>query len=129
LWPSLIWNIFSFTFSVDNKWTGLTQALSGQFCASLNFIDTKTSVSPKYSFRREGVANPKSMDSSLLRYSALGREIVCTENLTPWKKLLPCDSKVVLKKQWKHLFNVHFPSIRYKYLTSKHWLFFSDSVD
>lgn len=27
------------------------------------------------------------------RYSALPREIVCTENLTPWKKLLPCASK------------------------------------
>ncbi|KHJ76944.1 hypothetical protein OESDEN_23436 [Oesophagostomum dentatum] len=25
-----------------------------------------------------------------LRYSAQGRETVCTENLTPWKKLLPC---------------------------------------
>lgn len=27
------------------------------------------------------------------RYATLPREIVCTENLTPWKKLLPCDSK------------------------------------
>lgn len=27
------------------------------------------------------------------RYASLPREIVCTENLTPWKKLLPCDSK------------------------------------
>ncbi|XP_025207034.1 GPI transamidase component PIG-T isoform X2 [Melanaphis sacchari] len=26
------------------------------------------------------------------RYSNLPRENVCTENLTPWKKLLPCDS-------------------------------------
>ncbi|VDN24478.1 unnamed protein product [Cylicostephanus goldi] len=25
-----------------------------------------------------------------LRYGAIGRETVCTENLTPWKKLLPC---------------------------------------
>lgn len=27
------------------------------------------------------------------RYSTLPREIVCTENLTPWKKLLPCTAK------------------------------------
>lgn len=27
------------------------------------------------------------------RYANLPNEIVCTENLTPWKKLLPCDSK------------------------------------
>ncbi|KAK3742758.1 hypothetical protein QZH41_018969, partial [Actinostola sp. cb2023] len=79
--------------SVDEHWSGLTQALSGQFCASLNFIDTKTSVSPTLSFKREGVASSGALNSSLLRYSALGREIVCTENLTPWKKLLPCDSK------------------------------------
>lgn len=29
-----------------------------------------------------------------LRYATLPREIVCTENLTPWKKLLPCGSAV-----------------------------------
>lgn len=82
-------------FSVDYNWSGLTQALSGQFCASLNFIDSKTTTSPKLSFRREGVAfNGDHLNSSLLRHAALAREIVCTENLTPWKKLLPCDSKV-----------------------------------
>lgn len=32
-------------------------------------------------------------NSTYLRYSTLPREIVCTENLTPWKKLLPCDSR------------------------------------
>jgi len=80
--------------SVDENWSGLTQALAGQFCASLNFIDSKTTTSPKLSFRREGVASTKGMNSSLLRHAALPRELVCTENLTPWKKLLPCDSKV-----------------------------------
>ena len=29
-----------------------------------------------------------------VRYAALPRETVCTENFTPWKKLLPCDDKV-----------------------------------
>lgn len=33
-------------------------------------------------------------DHRFLRYATLPREIVCTENLTPWKKLLPCGSKV-----------------------------------
>ncbi|PNJ86072.1 PIGT isoform 11, partial [Pongo abelii] len=31
-----------------------------------------------------------------LRYAVLPREVVCTENLTPWKKLLPCSSKAGL---------------------------------
>ncbi|XP_048585595.1 GPI transamidase component PIG-T [Nematostella vectensis] len=79
---------------VDENWSGLTQAMSGQFCASLNFIDKKTSSTPQQSFRPEGVATAN--DPTLLRYAALGREGVCTENLTPWKKLLPCDSKAGL---------------------------------
>lgn len=81
--------------SVDENWSGLTQALSGQFCASLNFIDSKTTTSPKLSFTREGVTSTAGTNSSLLRHAALPRELVCTENLTPWKKLLPCDSKVL----------------------------------
>ncbi|KAF6088915.1 phosphatidylinositol glycan anchor biosynthesis class T [Phyllostomus discolor] len=32
-------------------------------------------------------------DHYFLRYAVLPREVVCTENLTPWKKLLPCSSK------------------------------------
>ncbi|KAM6339829.1 GPI transamidase component PIG-T isoform 2-T2 [Alca torda] len=35
-------------------------------------------------------------DHHLLRYAVLPREVVCTENLTPWKKLLPCGSKAGL---------------------------------
>lgn len=52
-------------------------------------------MTPELSFRPVGVAdisNP--VNSSFLRYATLPREIVCTENLTPLKKLLPCDSKV-----------------------------------
>ena len=37
---------------------------------------------------------PEVTDHRFLRYATLPREIVCTENLTPWKKLLPCGSKV-----------------------------------
>ena len=38
--------------------------------------------------------SPSGTDPSFLRYAVLPREVVCTENLTPWKKLLPCSSKV-----------------------------------
>ena len=30
-----------------------------------------------------------------IRYGSLPREAVCTENLTPWIKLLPCQAKVI----------------------------------
>jgi hypothetical protein len=38
--------------------------------------------------------SPSDTDDYFLRYAVLPREVVCTENLTPWKKLLPCSSKV-----------------------------------
>lgn len=81
------------TKDVDTNWKELASSLSGLICASLNFIDTPNSISPEYSFRPSGVVNEQFVNSSYLRYSSLPREIVCTENLTPWKKLLPCGSK------------------------------------
>ncbi|KAG2461724.1 PIGT transamidase, partial [Polypterus senegalus] len=54
----------------------------------------------------------KVTDQRFLRYAVLPREVVCTENLTPWKKLLPCDSKAglaVLLKSEK-LFHSSFHS-------------------
>lgn len=81
--------------SIDKNWKELTSALSGLLCASLNFIDASNSISPEISFRLTGVDDLQNqLNSTHLRYATLPREIVCTENLTPWKKLLPCDSKV-----------------------------------
>lgn len=80
---------------VDQTWADLVNALSGLFCASLNFMDNKSTVQPRWSFRPSGLASEfYSADSRFVRYSTLPREVVCTENLTPWKKLLPCGSKV-----------------------------------
>ncbi|XP_062078150.1 GPI transamidase component PIG-T homolog isoform X2 [Humulus lupulus] len=73
---------------VDALWKNLTHALSGMFCASINFLESSTSYSaPKWGFRS---------GSGSLRYGTLPREAVCTENLTPWLKLLPCRDKAGL---------------------------------
>lgn len=105
---------------MDGTWKELSNVLSGIFCASLNFIDSTNTVQPSASFKPLGVGNGrrnflycnvlgpnpvalkpafscvqlKGTDHRFLRYATLPREIVCTENLTPWKKLLPCGSKV-----------------------------------
>lgn len=95
---------------VDENWKELTNVLSGIFCASLNFIDSTNTVEPSVSFKPLGLGNVT--DHSFLRYATLPREIVCTENLTPWKKLLPCGSKAglaVLLKSEK-LFHSSFHS-------------------
>ncbi|XP_029292030.1 GPI transamidase component PIG-T [Cottoperca gobio] len=95
---------------VDGTWKELTNVLSGIFCASLNFIDSTNTVQPSASFKPLGIGNVT--DHRFLRYAILPREIVCTENLTPWKKLLPCGSKAglaVLLKSEK-LFHSSFHS-------------------
>ncbi|KAI8903833.1 GPI transamidase component PIG-T, partial [Gorgonomyces haynaldii] len=65
-------------------WEGLTNALSGLFCASLVYMDE--SVTSDF----ESTFDPA------FRYAALSRETVCTENLTPWAKQLPCQLKAGL---------------------------------
>jgi len=85
--------------SVDAKWRRLTNALSGQFCASLNFLDSGAVTSrPEWILGPMGVDPPVTFNGTLrqrgnLRYGVLPGENVCTENLTPWKKLLPCGGK------------------------------------
>ncbi|KAF9973673.1 hypothetical protein BGZ73_003040 [Actinomortierella ambigua] len=86
---------------IEGSWKGLVNTLSGLFCASLNFIDDTITVEPRLSFRNEGVYNVHHHSSpttaapsgTRLRYGSLPHENVCTENLTPWIKLLPCKSK------------------------------------
>ncbi|XP_072169564.1 GPI transamidase component PIG-T-like [Diadema setosum] len=102
------------TKDVDQAWAELVNALSGLFCASLNFIDETNTVQPQLSFRPQGVASGfYAKKTHLLRYATLPREIVCTENLTPWKKLLPCDSKAGLASLFKadKLYNTHYHSL------------------
>uniref|UniRef100_A0A8C7V3Q5 Phosphatidylinositol glycan anchor biosynthesis, class T n=1 Tax=Oncorhynchus mykiss TaxID=8022 RepID=A0A8C7V3Q5_ONCMY len=77
---------------VDIAWKELTNVLSGIVCASLNFIDSTNTVQPSASFKPLGVGNGNAFSAN----AVLPREIVCTENLTPWKKLLPCGAKTGL---------------------------------
>ncbi|CAH8443064.1 unnamed protein product [Schistosoma mattheei] len=88
-----LWAWFgSQTTSVDQSWFKLTHALSGLFCASLNRLSTNEHfASPIHSYKPSGV--PKfSRVSREVRYSQLPGEALCSENLTPWTKYLPCKS-------------------------------------
>lgn len=79
--------------ALDN-WYKLAQLLSGFFCASLNFIQDSTTTFPINTFTN-GVKSFKAVDSNklfLLR-AALPSEPICTENLTPFLKLLPTRGK------------------------------------
>jgi GPI-anchor transamidase subunit T len=74
------------------KWTTLAQYLSGLFCASLNFIDATRTTKPVLSFEPQGTYHHASQNLHLM-HGALPGEVVCTENLTPFLKLLPCKGK------------------------------------
>ena len=77
----------------DGRWLTLTNALSGLFCASLNFIDSTRTTRPVMSFEPRGDHSEASLQNLHLLHGTLPREVVCTENLTPFLKLLPCKGK------------------------------------
>ena len=104
--------------SIDEKWKGLTNTLSGHICSSLNFIDKTLTSEPILTFQtNELYLNSKLIffflifffiiipsvliftiikETSLsLKHGALPHESICTENLTPWVKLLPCQNEVI----------------------------------
>ena len=77
-------------YSVDDRWRGLRNSLAGLFCASLGSLDDQRTTSPKRAFQPEGYL--LSNQSYQIRHASLPSEHVCTENLTPFLKLLPCKS-------------------------------------
>jgi phosphatidylinositol glycan class T len=77
----------------DEKWLILTNALSGLFCASLNFIDNTRTIRPVMSFQPEGDHPNTTLANTRLLHGVLPHEVVCTENLTPFLKMLPCKGK------------------------------------
>jgi len=117
---------------IDSQWRELTHSLSGLFCASMQFlyqVPHHTS-SPSRSFRPEGMSNiyhtlerdttpaielrnQSSVVPLELRYGILPRESVCTENLTPWVKLLPCREQAGIGKLLNplKLYDVHYHSM------------------
>lgn len=77
------------------KWIQLANSLSGLFCASLNFIDSSVTTTPEKLFANSiDLESQVDLLGNLYHFrSALPREPVCTENLTPFLKLLPTKGK------------------------------------
>jgi len=82
---------------VDILWQGLTRALSGLFCASFSSL-TSNSFSPGLALPPASFSSTSTPSSrytspqatpSHTRRGVFLAEPVCTENLTPWLKLLP----------------------------------------
>ncbi|ODV80630.1 Gpi16 subunit, GPI transamidase component [Suhomyces tanzawaensis NRRL Y-17324] len=79
--------------TAKQNWFKLSKTLSGFFCASLNFIDDSITAFPRYAASHpKGVVLNPSNHVYLIRAS-LPSEPICTENLTPFLKLLPTRGK------------------------------------
>lgn len=77
--------------AADTGWNNLTALLSGQFCASLSRLArTEVVVEPTLAFHPWDGGVRAVAGGHLRRHGSLPAEAVCTENLTPWIKLLPC---------------------------------------
>lgn len=83
-----------------------------------NFRPQSQTSQPHRSFRPEGHYNSfnihrrhhtKETSFNTLRYGTLPHEAVCTENLTPWIKLLPCRSHVPIA----HIFVLFLSNISF----------------
>ena len=120
---------------IDEAWRATTNGLSGQFCASLEYMYrapveniTEFSTHPITSFRVQAQTSDEEPNirlykesklkatkpGLLMRHSILHGETVCTENLTPWMKLLPCRSEAGLSRYLSNpsfLFNFDFVSL------------------
>jgi len=76
--------------SVDERWRQLHAALAGLFCASLNQLSSSSSAEPRPLFASDLSASNMSLPGRSFRNAMLPRENVCTENLSPFVKILPC---------------------------------------
>ncbi|KAH7102514.1 Gpi16 subunit, GPI transamidase component [Auriculariales sp. MPI-PUGE-AT-0066] len=77
------------TQDIDSRWSGLRSAIAGVFCASLGKLDGQRTIVPEVSFKP---TSPLPAGRHQIRHATLPAEIVCTENLTPFIKLLPCKA-------------------------------------
>ncbi|KAJ1032916.1 hypothetical protein NDA16_000195 [Ustilago loliicola] len=79
---------------VRNGWKGLTSALAGLFCASLDAIDERQTVQPHYAYSSPHTTGSNKTSQTI--HALVPTENVCTENLTPFLKLLPCKGSAGL---------------------------------
>jgi GPI-anchor transamidase subunit T len=81
--------------SFDDRWKGVTAELGGIFSASLNQMDETTVATCAAGANVLEFGLPLSNASHRIQdthffQATLAREELCTENLTPWLKMLPC---------------------------------------
>jgi GPI-anchor transamidase subunit T len=73
--------------TMKEYWLQSSRTISGLFGLSIDLASSPNTVKPVDRVQTSLEAN----STGRLFYASMPNEIVCTENLTPWIKLLPCD--------------------------------------
>lgn len=93
----------------ENNWKRMTATLAGMFCASINNVDHHSTLYPHLlipSINSQSMAVNNNTPYLFLK-ALLPNEAVCTENLTPWTKLLPCGVSVIIISVFKNHFSAN----------------------
>lgn len=97
-------------YGLDQLFKRSSYALSGLFCSSLEFMNNKYNdsdsfIRPFHLYRPEAqiyegdlIFRSKNSHKNNMRHAILEGEPVCTENLTPWIKMLPNRAKSGISK-------------------------------
>ena len=74
------------------RWENVTTMLGGVFCASLSRMQeaAEAKTAPKLAFHQWDGGPDATASARPITHASLPAEAVCTENLSPWLKLLPC---------------------------------------
>ena len=98
-----LWSVFEdksvrSEYGSDSAWTRIVRHFSGSFCASLEQLGGSHAAAPSLAFGLSPNVTEGEGKGLALRYGQLPMEVSCTENLTPWFKLLPTRSRAGLAK-------------------------------
>ncbi|KAG2448857.1 hypothetical protein HYH02_006208 [Chlamydomonas schloesseri] len=90
---------------LEAHWSALVAALSGLSCASLSLLREPRSVGEGHTRLQDleaGRANASGVAGVRRLRALLPHEALCTENLTPWLRLLPCGDQAGLASLLRH---------------------------
>ena len=114
------WQAGSANKSLRERWSTLRNAASGLLCASLNTMGDELSAAPSLAVQAGVSERPGSVGRECL-YGALPKEATCTENLTPWVRLLPCRDRAGVGALLNplHLYGVPYHAMALRVLNNK----------
>lgn len=114
-WPtsSTVSNI-----TLSERWSTLRNAISGLICASFSTMNDELSSSPSPIVQSGISAKTLSTTKRECIHGSLPKEATCTENLTPWVRLLPCRDRAGVGALLNplHLFDVSYHAMSFRAL-------------